>query len=508
MKIRIFIFSILVGMLASCSNKLQTIAMSDKPVSTNFVGNGVEWSAYPHGDAPDAEWGYLMTDKKLETIYKRLDFMKPRIVRIMDVAGWRYFEGVDAQDNPILDFENPEVKMVCKLLDYCQKNSITVLFGDYGVPGYWNYPGKINRVDDPRFTDMTVKYLSYLVKDKGYSCIKYYIITNEPNGYWACTDGDWDQWKKGINMMVEGFKKADLNIQISAPDVTETYNNPKSKHTGYQWVEQSVTQLNPLIGCYDIHCYEDAYSVRNGNFYKQYKEAIDIVKPTGKPFILGELGIIYRTGELGKEYEKLFAKKPFASEDSQLHVYDYLYGIDAADALIQSMKAGFSGASAWMLDDAMHTIGDKGEKNQLKVWGFWNSLGTELTNDPKEENIRPWFFTWSLMCRNFLPGMSIYNSENENSYPNLRIVAGKNEQGTTIAIMNASDSTYTFNLKMNTNGDENFEIYTYTESGYKVDKNSFPVAESKTSSLKLNSGKENITIPPRSFKLYTNLILH
>lgn len=501
------IISILSLLLLSCKQMINTIEISDVPVSTGFMGNGVEWSAFPHGDSEDAEWGYLMTDEKLERIFERLDYMKPRIVRVMDVAGWRYFKGVNKNNEPILDFESAEVRMVCKLLDYCQRNNITVLFGDYGVPGFWGYTGKIDRVDDPRFVDMTIKYLSYLIKDKGYDCIKYYIITNEPNGSWACTNGDWDQWRRGVEMFVEKFKSNGLDIQISAPDVVEMSDNPNSKYTGREWVEQSVVQMDSIIGNYNVHCYADAYFVREGKFQTHYEEVAEILKPTGKPFIFGEIGVLYKTGELGREYEKLLPLKPFASEDSQLHVYDYVYGIDATDALIQSMKAGFHGASAWMLDDAMHTIGDLGDKNQLKVWGFWNSLGSDLLDMPKEEEIRPWFFTWSLMCRYFRPDMDIYNPMDVSFFPNLRVVAGKDKHGTTIALLNASDTEYIFNLKVQSNGNNSFLLYNYMESGYRVDANGFPVVAEQVASAELQNGTEQVVIPGRSFKLYTNITI-
>ena len=500
------LLAILLWFCTACGEKNSTLVISDQPVSAKIMGNGVEWSAYPHGDSPEAEWGYLMTDEKLQKVCSRLDYMKPRIVRLMDVAGWRYFKGVDTKGNPIVDFECAEVKMVCKLLDYCQKNGITVLIGDYGVPGFWGYKGKVDRVDDPRYVDMTIRYLSYLIKERGYDCIKYYIITNEPNGTWACTNGDWEQWKRGVSMFAEGFKAAGLPLEMSAPDVVEMSDNPASEYMGRQWVEQTMIQLDSIVGNYNIHCYADAYFVRDGRFQKHHKEVADILKTTGKPVIFGEIGVLYKTGELGEEYKKLLPQKPFASEDSQLHVYDYVYGIDAADALIQSMKAGFQGASAWMLDDAMHTIGDLGDKNQLKVWGFWNSLGTELLNDEKEEEIRPWFFTWSLMCRYFLPGMEIFNPENEELFPNLRVVAGRKGEEATIALLNAGDSTYTFCLKMNVGSSkQDFAVYSYTQTGYKTDENSFPVAESVARAKDLLSGEEEIKILPRSFKLYTNI---
>lgn len=501
-KILIGLFLIVLGSFYSC-NQFTGIEISNTPVSQNFMGHGVEWSAYPH----DSQWGNLMTDEKLEMVYKRLDYMKPRIVRLMDVAGWRYFKGVDAKGNPILDFESREIEMVCKLLDYCQKNNINVIIGDYGVPGFWGYPGKIDRVDDPRFVQMTIDYLNFLIKEKGYTCITSYIITNEPNGDWACTKGDWEQWKAGVLMFVDAFKEAGLDLDISAPDVVEMADKQSADYTGRQWVEMSVEQMDDVIDHYNVHCYADVYFVREGKFQTHYQEVADIIKPTGKRMIFGEIGVLYKTGELGKEYAQRVAETPFASEDSQLFNHDYRYGVDAIDAVIQSMKVGFHGASAWMLDDAMHTMDDLGAKDQLKVWGFWNSLGKELTGLESEEEIRPWFFTWSLMCRYFTPGMDVYNELDASAYPNLRIVAGKGKEGTTIAIVNASETSYEFNLKMSVTGDNNMDIYNYVKDNYQVDKNSFPVVAETTTSANIVNGKEIIKILPRSFKLLTNVKL-
>ena len=504
MKKNILILTVSLVLITVGCTSPETIIIDSQPVSENFIGHGVEWSAYPHGDSPDAEWGYLMTDEKLEMVYKRLDYMKPRIARVMDVAGWRYFKGVNSKGEPILDFDCPEVQMVCKILDYCQRNGIVVLLGDYGVPGFWGYPGNIDRVDDPRFIEMTTQYVSFLVKEKGFSCIKYYIITNEPNGDWACTRGDWDQWKKGVEMMAEAFANEKLDITMAAPDVVELSNNHKSKYTGWQWVEQSVKQLDHLTGVYNVHCYADYQFIRSGAFMKHYAAVGETIRPTGKPMIFGEIGGWYHTLELGGEYKKRMQSTEFASEDSQLFVYDYLYGVDMADMLIQTMKAGWHGASAWMLDDAMHTIGDLGDKNQLKVWGFWNSLGTELIGDPRHEEIRPWFFTWSLMSRYFTPGMKIYNPTQAEPFNRLRVVAGSSGTGSTIAIVNADEVDHTFDLKMTVNGKSDLDIYDYVESGYQTDENSFPVPVDKVTPEKVKKGF-TVTIPARSFKLLTNI---
>ena len=72
-------FFMAVLILQSCSS-VEVLVLSDEPVSENFVGNGVEWSAYPHADSDDAEWGYLMTDAKLQRVFDRLDDFQPLLV--------------------------------------------------------------------------------------------------------------------------------------------------------------------------------------------------------------------------------------------------------------------------------------------------------------------------------------------------------------------------------------------------------------------------------------------
>lgn len=46
------------------------------------------------------------------------------------------------------------------------------------------------------------------------------------------------------------------------------------------------------------------------------------------------------------------------------------------------MNGGYSGIAAWMLDDAMHSSGDSGKTEDIKLWGMWNILGEEVFDDP------------------------------------------------------------------------------------------------------------------------------
>lgn len=492
---------------SSCSSSKIVRIHPEKIISTNFIGNGVQWSAYPHADAPDAEWGAIMTDQKWQRVSQRLDYMKPKLVRVMDQANWRYLKGFDEKGDPILDFDCPEIKSLQKLLDYCQKNDITVLFGEWGCPfpltkTETGIAGHFKGANDPVWIGIIVKYLDNLINVKGYTCLKHYILINEPNGDWASTMGNWDEWSEGAKMLNKALIAANLSdkISIAGPDVVAEYDNPVSKYTGIGWVTESASQLNDILGVYDIHAYTTYDKVRSGNFTKIYSGIAQSARKVNKPIVFGEIGFEKMTDE----NQKRVKTDPHASEDSQMSVYDFDYGIDMSDAAIQIMNSGYSGSAAWDLDDAMHTLGDKGDKSKLKRWGFWNSLGTEICNNPADENIRPWFYSWSLMCRYFPAGTTVIESDST-GIEGLRLVAGTKGDDMTFAVVNNSAVNQKIDLKIpGTTSLKPFKKYIYSENIRPVDKDNFPVPLQKDISMKSAKGI-SIEIPAKSFLLYTTL---
>lgn len=174
-----------------------------------------------------------------------------------------------------------------------------------------------------------------------------------------------------------------------------------------------------------------------------------------------------------------------------------------ADVLIQSMNSGFDAVIAWGgLDDAMHTNGDTGEKNQLKKWGgMWNILGKELTGDATEEDIRPWFYTWSILTRYFTNDMKIVKTTGLD-IDKVRMVSGwSTTNHVTFSVVNNSDKEATFILDTKNLKNKSFKKFIYSENNRPVDNNNFPKAVQNN--LSFTSGSEQITIPAKSVLLYT-----
>ena len=467
-------------------------------INHSFIGHGVQWSAYPHGDSEDAEWGFLMTDDKWQLLYDRLDYVKPRIVRVMISASWRYFKGLDEKGNPIVEYDNPEMRNLYKLLDYCQQKNILVLFGEWGAPSHGLKAEKeksITKATDPRWIQMMTDVLHHLIIDKEYTCINYFNIVNEPNGYWATTDGNWEEWKEGYELLASALSKRGLDeyVQLAGPDAVVQWDHPTHPKKAVDWFYSTVEDLGPQTGMYDVHIYADQELVSDGNLFKFLSPFASSVIDVSKPIVLGELGMKY-TEELREENLRRGNADPCAGlDDSNMFVYDYSYGVDMVDAAVQSMLAGFGGAIAWSLDDAMHTVGDMGDRSALKKWGMWNILGEELCGDPEEMNLRPWSYSWTLLCNLFLPGMTIISSDTLSSnYEDFRTISGVKEDAFSMVFVNRSEKAESRLIRSDLiKDDQSFYRYEYVDGDRKSNEAGFPTPVNKVIG---NLDQEGLTV--------------
>lgn len=274
--------------------------------------------------------------------------------------------------------------------------------------------------------------VAWLVHEKGYDCIRYYNLVNEPNGFWSAADGDFDLWAKAVGYFrgrldAEGL---DGKVELVGPDAAIW--GPEEAW----WVSRSRDELGGCIGLYDIHTYPSKCTVNSGE-YARILQAYRKEVPAGRKIVMGEIGFKFvepADSLLQAENLRRAAAHPNAStDDSQMFVYDWMYGTDMADALFQTVEAGYSGCIAWMLDDAMHC---KEAPDKLKIWGFWNIFGDEIFG-AGEECVRPWYYAWSLLCRTLRPG-SDFCAVDVRGAAGVKAVAAVKDGQRTVAVVNVS----------------------------------------------------------------------
>ncbi|HEX8546181.1 MAG TPA: hypothetical protein VF691_04420 [Cytophagaceae bacterium] len=219
-----------------------------------------------------------------------------------------------------LDFDNVEMRYLYKYLDYCQKNDIDVFLQNFfnnvawlAVPSAGNDPIKILRSapnDLEAYTEGLVTLLNHLIKEKKYTCIKYFCLTNEPYENWSWYIGSFNPDRfaspePAYKMMHEKLIKNKLPVMLSGPDVSiflSSKINPSMPVFDYfksfdihsyvtrfdWWADSTMTFEDGSKG--EVNKIEDTE--------KQYSSWVQRAKKENKPFIVSEMGsFMYGFGE-------------------------------------------------------------------------------------------------------------------------------------------------------------------------------------------------------------------
>ncbi len=448
---------------------------TDSVMVDEYLGVGFEW---------DPSDSYEFTDEQWDMIFKRVEYTKAPVIRLMLRAN-TYTKGFDRRGNPVYDWNTPGMKRIYKILDYCQKNNIWVIIGEWSRTS--EPPVNITASDDPRWARLIGDFMDYMLNTKKYDCIKYYNFINEPNGYWATEEGDrFAIWKRGMQNLYKVFKDKRLlgRIQLLGPDSTGAD----------EWVDWTVHAIPELIGGYDIHRYSTDNFVLNGEVEKLVRSKRDVINkndPRGadKPFIMGEAGIVE-----GKIEE----------HDQQPRVKDFDYGALMADYTIQTIRGGQAGLISWMLDDAMHDApGYEPGTGHLKIWGFWNTIG-----DARDQALRPWYYPMSLFSRYFPRGSKTVfagDTGTEKLRTAAAVIPAGGKRHLTIAIVNNSDIPRTARIIVpNVQDTTDVNKFEYYASKRPADENGFPVPSERLQRVNLREGVQ-VTLPERGFVLLTTM---
>jgi hypothetical protein len=475
------------GALAEEPMKEQPVVTVDlgQTVVEPFMGLGIQWDPYEYRPTPE-DWKVTL---------ERLDFCRPALFRVMWMAH-PYCRGFDADGKPKYVWDEGDAAAKEKfapllpILDYCQARGIDAMLGEWGPPrGLKSEDGKaISGPGDARWARIITDFVLYLRQTKGYACIRLYNMMNEPNGGWMWPGGkvDYAAWAAGIrNLRREFDAKGLAALPIVGPDNSGDWN----------WLDRCAKDLPKEVGAWDMHWYAMDKEVVEGRIEKLLSEKREMLARTGpevgaKPRFMGEAGIF----------------EGRCNGDQQPRVKTFVYGVLMADYAAQVARAGWMGAVAWDLDDAMHCVNGNHrpvppDDKTLKIWGFWNTQGHAMGH-PEDEKIRPWFYTWSLMTRLFPKGSKIVQAGGV-AVPAFRALAGTDAVGKELSVMlvNDADAPRKVTLRVPGAGVRNLTLYHFFDGDRPTDENGYPAPKEKTDA-DLERGAE-IALPSRGVVFLT-----
>lgn len=488
---------------------------TDQLAGPPMMGLGVELDPYDTVAPAQVNWSLLT---------QRLEYLRPGFLRVVEPAS-TYFGGYDSANDPTYRWTDPHVQELLSILAIAKSLGITVVLGDWGNPLIGG---------DAR---IPVEFIGQLRNTYGYTNISYYNVTNEPNDSSSCSFGCWAGTMKAVAAEIDTLGYQGW-LSLVGPDNANSWDDTQTAQAqdrtvgldddnplgGDAWVTTTLETIPSLIGAYDSHRYATIWGVENGVYGDQVRarrEEISNADSPTKPYFAGEVGLTARqaspftaldsrnpriTGSLRALMDPSTRAQASTFIDSQPHIAQFDYGVWMGDMIVQAIGAGLAGASAWDLDDAMHVGGQYGAEN-LKRWGFWNSLGGQEGYPASDLSLRPWYYAWSVLSRAFPAGSETLVVPSTGT-PGLRVTAARIPEGSgfalSLAVVNDSDTARSITVRMpSVAGVVTLARFDYFSDQQAVDANGFAVPDQMVAARP--SAGVTISLPSRGLVVLSSL---
>ncbi len=371
------------------------------------------------------------------------------------------------------DWNNKEMQTLYQILDWAQANNADVFLQQMWMYVDWNaLPGIHPLISAPKnlddFANGIATLIEHLVNDKGYTCIKYFCMTNEPPGgtwgYWweyGENEGSISQaWKR----LKEEFEIRKIEIPISGPDWTDM---PP--------FEPKKLDFAKYFGAIDIHSYHGVTSEGEENLRKWAKWA----HSQGKPFFLTEYGNM----NLG-----------WGGDDPNQKSFDA--AISNACDVIRGLSAGVDGVNRWSYTNRGDLDGQ---------WQLVRTFDLETKTYLKEVTPEPEAYYGFGIISRFLSKYSSTVSCEVNGNENQPIATALLSPGGQLSIFMVNTTEEALSVELNLENYSGKTMNVYQVNKEIVSKTGFKLNPLET----LKSGvKKQIVLPPRSISTITSNTLN
>jgi hypothetical protein len=428
----------------------------DRIINNDFYGFGAEtlpwlWTK------ENKEAGVNEDDIKLNL--KRTKEMYLSITRIF--VPWETWN--PSVDYKTFSWESDKMASLYRVLDFYQENGTKVILVtvDWLEDSPWR--------NAQASAQAVLSLLEYLIKEKGYSCIQFWTLTNEPELTYGWLDKltfeDYIQVHKFVR---KGLEERKLSVKIIASDEVESQ----------AWFEKSVQSLYGVVDIFSSHAYLYPQQISSArDFFKKHLSVIRNVSLEKEkiPFFLCEFG--FRGPDFGVRTNSLME--------------EYEYGLYVADLCIEMLNAGVDSASLWCLHQIRLINEIRPEGGKMMRIGMW-------AYKDKEWRPFPIFYLYRLFTKYIKPD-SIVLKVKVSRPKILKAACVKQGSNYSLFVTNLTDSEQEFLIK-GLDSTTNFKKYIYSRENLPLDGKT-PL-EIKNQIKQGGSLKD--TIPPKSVVLYTD----
>ena len=445
--------------LGAAQSEEITIMINDEAIiNNNFYGFGVE----------TLPW--LWTQENKEADINKED-IKLNLQRIIDMqlpitrifVPWETWN--PSADYKTFTWESDEMKSLYKMLDVYQKTGTKVILVtvDWLKDSPWN--------DAEASSQAVLGLLEYLIKEKGYNCIEFWTLTNEPElTYGWLKKLSFENYVQIHRLVKKGIKENELSVNIIASDDVESE----------EWFKKSVQSIYGIADIFSSHAYFYPQEIHIiPDFFRERSDFIKTSSSTGKasPFFLCEFG---------------FRGSDFDARTNSL-IDDYEYGLHVANLCIEVLNSGVDAASLWCLHEIclIDEINPEGGKMmRIGLWGYKD----------KGWRLYPIFYLYRLFTRYIKPQSRVLTVTIAPSNA-LKAACVDYKDSRSLFIVNTSNKKQNFSIE-GLDSEAGFKKYLYSN------KSNFATIQEDSlevhSEIRIN-GHFRDKILPMSVILYTNL---
>lgn len=295
---------------------------------------------------------------------KRIEFLRPQYIRMF----FWYRDFNPSMDGETFTWDSDNMRSHYRTLDQYQAlgTRVNACGVEWGVEKAFEQPEKLAKIAG--------ELVQHLIKEKGYTCVQDWTLTNEPNLSFAYSPGSsFEVYTRLHELAADEFKKRGLTVNLVGSDDGD----------GFSW----------FAGCVRDDRFFKAVSLFASHYYVPEIAAPFLSETLGdrtrvlaerkprKPFIVAEFG-------LQDHRFKPPATNPFMRE--------YPYALRCFASFIDGLDAGAAGFSMWCLQEMYYPGGET--PMQFGLWDFATGGKT----------VRPIYHAVAAFTRNTKPGDPVY----------------------------------------------------------------------------------------------------
>jgi hypothetical protein len=313
--------------------------------------------------AEDDGWSYSaentsrgVTEEDFALREARIAAMDPDWVRMFV---W-YPDWNPSGDWTTFDWETDGMRSHVRSLAVYQRlgASVTLTGVEWSVPTPWAQPEKMAHAIGALF--------EHLIRERGFTCIKHWILTNEPNTHFLREGGTFEGFVRLHTLVRAEFQRRGLDVQVLGSDDTD----------GWRWFQQCVEDPTHYAesDAFVSHRYLRTEAIPlMGSFFQ---ERLDLLRERAgsappKPLIIGEFG-----------FQDARADGPLVNPV----IEEYDYALWTMAFVLEGLHRGVAGFNFWCLHETYYPNG------WLMKYGLWNFKD-------KDWSLRPVFHAFSLFPR-------------------------------------------------------------------------------------------------------------